>query len=191
MEAEFLRQIGRKYGTDKFGSVHTYQEFYARHLKHLRERPFVLLEVGVQNGYSLRVWEEYFPKASIYGIDKDPQTEGRGSDRSTVFIGSQDDETFLDRVLSKTGAPDVVIDDGSHVVHHQKKTFSVVFPRMSSEGIYIIEDLRTSYDRRFRTPWDQSSTAAMLADAIHTDGGPGGKLKELHVYRHILFAVHM
>jgi hypothetical protein len=41
---------------------------------------------------------------------------------------------------------DVLIDDGSHITNHQIRTFDHIYPKISSNGFYIIEDLRNSYE---------------------------------------------
>ena len=40
---------------------------------------------------------------------------------------------------------DLIIDDGSHVVSHQQKTFGKFFKLLRNGGIYVIEDLGSSY----------------------------------------------
>jgi hypothetical protein len=45
------------------------------------------------------------------------------------------------------GGLDIVIDDGSHIASHQRKSFETLFPLLDPEGIYIVEDLPTAYFR--------------------------------------------
>lgn len=54
--------------TDK--GHHGYLPLYERHL--VREEITTLLEVGVFNGGSLRMWARWLPKARIVGIDVEP-----------------------------------------------------------------------------------------------------------------------
>jgi hypothetical protein len=37
---------------------------------------------------------------------------------------------------------DIILDDASHASHHQQNAFLELFPKLTSGGIYIIEDLR-------------------------------------------------
>jgi hypothetical protein len=34
----------------------------------IRHLPIKLLEIGVENGCSIKMWEEYFPNGEIYGL---------------------------------------------------------------------------------------------------------------------------
>lgn len=136
--------------TDKWGS-HWYAQHYERHFAPLRHKRLNILEIGVGGwkdpelgGGSLRMWRTYFPRSRIYGIDvcdKTPHDERR----IKTFMGSQVDEQFLDELVRIIGRLDIVIDDGSHLNQHVLRTFELLFPRLSQDGIYVIEDTQTSY----------------------------------------------
>lgn len=145
-----LTELAIKHKTDKWG-LHSYTPIYHRHFAGLRDEPISLLEIGVggyddpeKGGDSLRMWEEYFPKGRIFGIDIEDKSL-HDSDRIKTYRGSQIDTEFLDRVLSDIGRVDVVIDDGSHYNSHIIDTFRYIFPRVSNGGLYVVEDLQTSY----------------------------------------------
>lgn len=148
---ETLQEIGRKHQTDKHDSNHkfagtTYLERYDKYLSSLRDEPIRLLEIGVRDGCSLRMWREYFPKAMIYGIDIDPRCKQHQSDRIKVFIGSQSDPEITNAAVKDAGGQfDVILDDGSHVNELTIKSFNLLFPHVRAGGLYIIEDLACSY----------------------------------------------
>jgi hypothetical protein len=153
MSKGHLRQLAIAFGTDKQGS-HSYADHYEHHLGHLRRRPIKLLEIGIggyadphAGGASLRMWKAYFPKAQIVGVDVIDKS-ALAEDRIQIVQGEQHDVSFLGW-LGKTHGPfDVVIDDGSHVNSHVIATFRGLFPYMNEAGLYIIEDLQTSYWER-------------------------------------------
>jgi hypothetical protein len=123
-----------------------YLEIYERHFSPYRNTPFKMLEIGVFKGGSLEMWREYFGEAAtIYGIDVDPRCAECVTVPNQVRIGSQDDSVFLNKVILEMGTPDIVLDDGSHIGHHQRKSFDVLFPLLNPGGLYVIEDLHTSY----------------------------------------------
>lgn len=126
-----------------------YLSVYDRHLSRFRNRkPFRMLEIGVKNGGSLRLWRSYFgDDADIFGIDIDDNCRMLDGKHGAVRIGSQDDPEFLRKTISEMGGVDVVLDDGSHVASHQRISFDVLFPLLSPDGVYICEDLHTSYWR--------------------------------------------
>lgn len=148
-----LRRLAVAFGTDKEGS-HFYARHYQHHFHHLRRNKLNLLEIGIggyqkpkSGGESLRMWKAYFPKGNIFGIDIYDKTH-HDEKRIKTFKGSQTDEEYLRRVVAEVGGIDIVIDDGSHYNDHVIKTFKILFPLLSDRGIYVIEDLQTSY-------WDE------------------------------------
>lgn len=52
-------------------------------------------------------------------------------------------------MIEQTGALDIIIDDGSHINEHVKKSVEILFPYLKENGIYIIEDTQTSYLEEF------------------------------------------
>lgn len=133
-----------------------------------------LLEIGIggyedptQGGGSLRMWRAYFKKGNIYGLDMYDKTRHNGN-RISTFMGSQTDREFLVSVSRATGGFDIVIDDGSHINQDVIQTFTILFPLLSSNGIYVIEDLQTSYWTELHgTKWGGSVDLA----ASHTSVG--------------------
>ena len=90
------------------------------------------------------MWRDYFPFGQIFGIDvfdKSPHA----ADRIHVRKGSQDDADFLRSVAEEMSEVDIIIDDGSHFSSHVIKSFETLCPYLKSGGIYIVEDIGTSY----------------------------------------------
>jgi hypothetical protein len=103
-------------------------------------------EIGVGEGGSLQMWKRYLgPFAQIVGLDVVAGCAAFEEDQIAVRIGDQSDKRFLDRVLSEFGIPDVVVDDGSHIMPHVMASFSHLYPRISQTGVYLVEDLHTAY----------------------------------------------
>lgn len=131
-----LHQIGLKHATDK-ATYHQYCDFYEQELHGLN--PKRILEIGVKDGASLRMWKEYYPEAEVIGIDitKPMQIEG-----CTVL---QMDGTDV-YALQELGKFDLIIDDGSHNTKDQQISFEYLFNHgLKRGGVYIIEDIHTSF----------------------------------------------
>jgi hypothetical protein len=95
------------------------------------------------------MWKRYFgPHARIIGIDIDPECKKFEEDQIEVYIGQQQDCKFLQSLLDEVGTPDIVLDDGSHIMSHITASFQFLYPRMLKNGIYMVEDLHTAY-------WDE------------------------------------
>ncbi|WP_372370704.1 glycosyltransferase [Candidatus Uabimicrobium sp. HlEnr_7] len=137
-----LKLLASKYSTNKL--EHGYLSHYHRHFCPLRRKKLNILEIGVRRAASLKMWRDYFSRSFIYGIDKEEQSQYKGT-RIRTFQGSQQDTEFLEKVVKKTGKFDIIIDDGSHVSEHIVTSFCYLFPHLSDNGIYVIEDLMASY----------------------------------------------
>jgi hypothetical protein len=146
-----LHRLALKHGTDKQNDVHTYKnmsycDIYEKYLEKKRFDVKKVIEIGILNGSSLRMWKEYFPNAIIYGIDINPYCKRFEEDRIKCFIGSQNDKDFLNSVKEEVGEYDFLIDDGSHITRHQITSFDILYENCKPDGLYIIEDLRCSYE---------------------------------------------
>lgn len=63
-----LEELFNKYGCDK-AVKHNYHTVYEPEFDTIRNESINILEVGVFKGDSVRAWLEFFPNATIYGID--------------------------------------------------------------------------------------------------------------------------
>ncbi len=123
-----------------------YFEIYDRHFSRFRNRPMCVVEIGVQHGGSARMWREYFgPMARIVGVDKDPRCSEVADKQIEIFIGDQEDRSFLKRLAEIIPKIDILIDDGGHTMTQQINTFEILFPKVADGGVYLVEDLHTSY----------------------------------------------
>jgi cephalosporin hydroxylase len=119
-----------------------YTSFYQRHFNNLK--PKILLEIGVLKGASLRAWQDIFPKCKVIGIDIEPLCKEKNPDLN-IYIGDQKDTEFLSMVINEIGVPDIIIDDGGHKRSQQIESLRFLFPKLGTNGLYIIEDLQTNY----------------------------------------------
>lgn len=134
-----LEELGHKYAVSKM--LHDYLKHYWSYLRDKRETVKNVLEMGVETGSSLRMWEEFFPNARIWGIDINPDCKRHEGGRKSIFIGDQGDNLFLAECADRIGEPfDLIVDDGSHQVPHQIGGFATLFPRLTSDGVYVVED---------------------------------------------------
>ncbi|MBK9248055.1 MAG: class I SAM-dependent methyltransferase [Ignavibacteria bacterium] len=123
-----------------------YFDIYERHFSRFRHREIVILEIGVYQGGSLQMWKDYFgPQAKIYGIDNNPQCKQLEEENITIFTGSQSDRKFLKSIKASIPKIDILIDDGGHTMQQQIVSFEELFDHVSDDGVYLCEDLHTSY----------------------------------------------
>lgn len=138
-----LNELAIKHVTDKSSIYHDYCDEYEFFLNGYRDKAINLLEIGVANGGSVRMWLDYFlhPNTNVYGVDVNNINVGITDSRYKFLCGDQTDIN----VYSTVGDLDIVIDDGSHMCTHQRLTFEILFSKLKSKGMYIVEDVCTSY----------------------------------------------
>lgn len=123
-----------------------YFDLYDRHFSRFRNQEIIVLEIGVSQGGSLQMWKDYFgPHAKIFGIDINPRCKELEEENIRIFIGSQSDRNFLKDVIRQIPPVDILIDDGGHTMRQQIITFEEMFGHVKENGVYLCEDLHTSY----------------------------------------------
>jgi hypothetical protein len=123
-----------------------YFDIYHRHLQGFRGRPITLVEIGVYHGGSLEMWRSYLGRrARIIGIDFDERVATLADGTAEIVIGDQSDRLFLANLRDRLGSIDIVIDDGGHTMEEQLVSFDELWPTIAAGGVYIVEDLHTSY----------------------------------------------
>ena len=140
-----LIEIGKKYPSSK--NISGFIQLYEKYFSSLKNSKINILEIGVEGGDSLRIWREYFTNANICGIDIDKKDFK--IDNTEILQGDQSDKNFLKTLIDKYKNFDIIIDDGSHQAKHINTSFKFLFPYLNNNGIYVIEDLQTSYFPRY------------------------------------------
>lgn len=161
---ELTRLAGTK--TDKGVTVHHFTEVYERFFSPLKLTAVKVFEIGIAGGGSLEMWRDYFPNATVYGIDIYPKAE-LDSDRVKTFVADQADRAQLAAVIDKFGGGyDIIIDDGGHSMEMQQVSVGYLFKYLKPGGFYVIEDVHTSLPELWSgfgvEPGGGNSTLAML-----------------------------
>jgi len=175
-----LQKLGLKHNTDK-ATFHKYLDFYQ---KLLPKRTFKgrLLEIGVMDGASLKMWREYYPNAEIIGIDIEDKSHLYNDDwkiPKTIDI-RQIDGTDT-KQLTDLGMFDIIIDDGSHYTADQQKSFEHLYlNQLNPKGFYIIEDLHTSLNPNYvnskRNTIDYLKHAMIEYEFYHNKANPNDSM---------------
>ena len=187
-----LIEIGKKYPSSK--NISGFIELYQKYFSGYKDEKINLLEIGVDNGDSLRIWREYFINANksnftINGVE--------------ILAGDQSDYKFLQSIIDKYKNFDIIIDDGSHQSKHIIASFKFLFPYLNNSGIYVIEDLQTSYMPRYggsRINLNKKNSSMnfvkSLSDSINYEKNDkpffkknnfDGKIKSIYFHQNIAF----
>jgi len=138
-----LDTLACKYGVDKKigDGCHGYVETYYNLLRDNRDIVKKVMEIGVWKGGSLKMWQDFFPLAQIYGLDNHKELLFE-ADRIKCFFVEQKEEATLFKVIEDIGKDfDLIVDDGSHEIEDQLLSFKIFFPIIKKDGIYVIEDV--------------------------------------------------
>lgn len=128
-----------------------YFPIYERFLQGFVNRSVLMIEIGVDRGGSLKMWKKYLgPFSTIVGIDTNPLCARFNDEQCQVHIGNQNDIQFLKEIIKHYGTPDIVIDDGSHIMEDMDTTFKFLYPLLNNNGVYIVEDTHTCYWPEFQ-----------------------------------------
>jgi len=149
-----------------------YFEIYERHFARFRGSDVHVLEFGVSQGGSLQMWKHYFgPRCKIFGVDINPHCKTLENEDARIFIGDQEDRVFLRSLAQQIPRVDILIDDGGHTMRQQIATFEELFAHVSPRGVYLCEDLHTSYWRDWGGGYRRRGTfieyAKGFVDRIH------------------------
>ncbi|HWH94957.1 MAG TPA: class I SAM-dependent methyltransferase [Baekduia sp.] len=148
-EQSDLCRLALQHDTDK-GT--TYTQAYHRLLGHVRDQRLRVLEIGLYNGGSLRMWRDYLPNATLHGIDIEPRALAYQDEipNAQVRLVDQGDAAALDRFVAELGGNyDFILDDGGHTMVQQIVSFEVLWPQVMPGGVYAVEDLGTSYFKEY------------------------------------------
>lgn len=189
-----LKSIFDNNKTNLMNKWHHYFEIYENHFSKFRDRKIVLLEIGVFQGGSINLWKQYFgDKVEIYAIDINPLCKSFEQENVKIFIGSQEDKSFLNSVLQSMPNPDIIIDDGGHSMTQQITSFEMLFPFLKTNGVYFLEDLHSSYWYNYGGGFKRSTTfieySKHFIDKLHAWHSESDRLKPDYFTRNI-YALH-
>jgi hypothetical protein len=157
-----LKQLFDKYNCDK-ARKHHYHLIYEAEFEARREEPLNILEVGVFKGESTAAWVDYFPNATIYGLDiftrvKMTDIPILKHKRVKAHRGDSTDVTITREIEKKWpwAKFDIIIDDGLHTPRANADTFTNLIGLMKPDGAFYIEDawpLDKMTTEQLRHPW--------------------------------------
>lgn len=121
------------FNTDKI-EPHGYFHSYLKLASELGPSARVL-EIGVLDGESLKMWQALFPTGDVTGVDSNE--ESIWPEGTHKVISNQNDPDLPDKL---EGSFDLIIDDASHYGLATQQTFLLLFPLVNPGGYYVIED---------------------------------------------------
>ena len=143
-----LEQIVDNSRTDK-NTTHSYLPLYQQLLVSKKETALNVLEVGICNGGSIKLWSDFFINANVYALDITDINgiwEGiRNNDKIILHTTSDayNNDFFINNFLNKNIKCDFLLDDGPHTLESMKQFIKLYSQIMTDDGILIIEDVQS------------------------------------------------
>jgi hypothetical protein len=178
-----LCRLATAFLTDKGPNQHGYTAHYYKAIDAHLEKPVKRVgEIGIgfldcmahvsfdyKPGASLRMWEAFFPEAEIHGFDIDRSilySEGR---IKCHYMDQENPESVREALGGCGGEFDLILDDGSHLLHHQVNTKMIAGEFLRVGGLLIIEDIEFRFlDYWFSEPPPEFELVA-ISDATPHD----------------------
>lgn len=142
-----LESLFNKYGCDK-SSKHHYHTVYEKEFDSIRNEAINILEVGVFRGDSVRAWLDYFPNATIYGIDvfkrHTPQEIDILQHERVKWLKADSTNIAVRQSIKKEWPRirfDIIIDDGLHTPAANASTLHNLYPLLKKNGSFYVEDV--------------------------------------------------
>ena len=176
-----LDELGVFFMTDKSRNGHNYCSKYEFFLERWKKEEINLLELGVLNGASIKMWSEYFQNAKIYGVDIDSNTKQYEGDNRIVLIRNLSKKENI--IELRNISPTIIIDDASHCWSHQIKSFYYLFTCLPHGGVFIMEDIGTSFGKCIDSLYADCRISAYdffsgLSEMVASDGESDIKLAD-------------
>jgi hypothetical protein len=155
-ESSILCEIGKKYDTDKSSQrlnpsntnyCHPYTLFYNNLFKNKRNENLTIAELGILNGASLQMWNDYFPNSKIYGFELHISEINKFNnrykyDRISLIPLDVRNSNNITSTFSQLGVKfDFILDDTSHEFEDQINIIKHIHPYIKDGGLLIIEDI--------------------------------------------------
>jgi hypothetical protein len=133
--------------TDK-NTTHSYLSLYPKLLEKKKDTAKNILEIGIQDGGSIKLWHDYFVNATIYGLDimNENKLWDKIKNKDRIILhcsyNAYDTEKFKTTFLDKDIKFDLILDDGPHTLDSMKTFIKLYSQIMTDDGILIIEDVQ-------------------------------------------------
>ena len=93
--------------------------FYSEKFSKFKNENINILEIGVLYGDSLKLWDDFFINARIYGADIQNIIRHNYSDKVSLIFENAYSEEFLEKMKTNNLYFDIIIEDGPHTLDTQ------------------------------------------------------------------------
>jgi len=160
-----LTELADKYKSDKglsHDQGHGYTILYEDLFMSFRNKKITFLEIGLKKGGpelggssgiyrgnspSIQMWLEYFgEKIDLVGFDIS-DFSSQSSQNFHFIMGDSGNDSDMKKLSESRDKFDIILEDASHNSYHQQNAIKYLWDKLSSGGLFIIEDLHWQPDK--------------------------------------------
>ena len=122
---------------------HGYSIFYQKYFENLRSNNLKILELGSFHGNAAAALYFYFKKSKLFAADIYPDLFRYRSNRiENFYVNSSDENSIQKNIIDKFSDNfDIIIEDAGHSLKDQIISLFMLFKKLNSGGLFIIEEL--------------------------------------------------
>jgi hypothetical protein len=122
--------------------AHGYGNFYEKYFKKIKDQKLNVLEIGSFHGNASASLFFYFKNSFLYAADIYPDLFRYKSKRIKNFFVDSSKEFSIERnIINMPVMFDIIIEDASHSLKDQIISLFLLFKKVKSGGLFIIEEL--------------------------------------------------
>ena len=120
-----------------------YSIFYQKYFENLKSNNLKILEVGSFHGNASAALYFYFKKSKLFAADIYPDLFRYRSNRiENFYVNSSDENSIQKNIIDKFSDNfDIIIEDAGHSLKDQIISLFMLFKKLNSGGLFIIEEL--------------------------------------------------
>lgn len=142
-----LKELVDNTRTDK-NTLHSYLDVYDPLFLRLKDTAKNVLEVGVSDGGSLKLWFDYFTRANVWAVDSCPVNPVWADilckERVHILTGLH---AYCERTVGilrdMQVKYDMILDDATHTPDDQVYFVKNYLPFLTDTGVFVVEDVPT------------------------------------------------
>ena len=147
--------------------AHGYSKFYEKFFFNIKEKKCNILELGSYYGNASASLFFYFKNSKIYSGDIFPDLFRYQSERiNNFFIDTGSEDSIKKLILDKELSFDIIIEDASHLFKHQIISLFLLFKKLNSDGLFVIEELDFPDTRKDMNINDEKPTLRSILTSI-------------------------
>ena len=122
--------------------AHGYGKFYESYFKNFKDKELNILEIGSFYGNASASFFFYFKNSFLYAADIYTDLFRYNSKRmQNFYVDSSEEKSIQENIINKKIEFDIIIEDAGHSLKDQIISLFLLFKKLKSGGLFIVEEL--------------------------------------------------